>query len=1284
VLGLSNRRRRFAFVIAILIGVPLAAVVAVALFDVAIDASRWRDMAAQRAAAALGRPVVLDGAFELRLGREPGFRIGHVQILNPPGFTGREFLAIGELRAHVDLLGALRGRLRLRHIEASDVDLWLERAADGRGNWTSTVQGDATVSQAGIDIDQVTLQRMGVRYHDARSATHRVIELDQLSATIGRDTPLRLAARGRMEPLLPSLSLRVEGGPLRLLLEDVEPWPFTLDLKTQGARLHASGALAAGQRTAGFRFDAHADDPAPIERLLGAKLPHLGRAALHGTVSVEADAVRVTELHGWLGESEVSGQLALAFGGVRPRLSGALSAAALDLRPWIAAQTDAQVRGADGDAAAQQTLPLRDLSAVDVEVDLKVERWFGPSVDIRDASFELRADRQGVRVPMGATLAGIPFVGVLELDTAAPIPTFELQLGANNAVIGELAQSLGYANGIEGRFGRFDLRIGGRGETLELLARDLELSLAAAAAQLRFGNAAGGRPIAVSLDKLELAVRRGDRLRGQARGTLLGERASLTFLGGSVDSMLREQVMPFELQMALAQARLRVDGTLPLHGATRETALRFDLQAHRAGDLARWLPVAPESDLAVSLRGQMRMADEGWSLDAATLQLGRSELTIAARRTLVEGRSILMATVRSPLIDVQQLSTLRAGSDGRSRRGAPIFPAAFYFVDADVDLSLQHVLFGRTDLADVAFVARTRDARLWPTSVTGKVAGAPFTASVELDLHGERPMASLDLSTGAIDLGGLLRGLGVAEDIDGIAQAVHLKLVGRGNTLHGLADHSDLDVRVRGGSITVLGAAQRPLADIRIDEARIGAMAGEPVRLRLDGALDQMPVRIDLKSGTFGDFARDATRVPFALAAQAAGARLTLDGDVTLPLGRGGQLSFEMSGERLDTLSDLARVELPAWGPWSFRGPIRMTPAGYELQGLQVAVGRSRLSGSGKLDLSGPRPYLEVQVAAPSIQIDDFPPPQRLTESPAQPGDGGDLRGAASRFAGRTDKLLGAAFLRRLDASIDVKAKEVLSGSDRLADGALHLELRNGRLKLDPVVVNLPGGALRLSISYDLKESEVDFAAAAYVERFDYGIIARRLNRADDLRGLFSLNLEIAGTAPSLDTIMRNANGRMDFAVWPTELRSGMFNLWSANLVLTLLPLIDPGAKSQVNCIVGRFDLRDGDLADDKIMIDTSTVRIRGTGNANLATEKLAFVFRPRAKGIGLLRLQTPLRVGGTLTDQRFYFTQADVLESVLRLIASPVLLPIEWLTRGPMPRDGSDVCMDPLRALAR
>jgi len=1287
------RRRPVALTIAALIGVPLGVVLiaiglaaAVALSGRSIDASRWRDAAAERASAALGRPVILQGAFELepRLGRELGLRIGSLRILNPPGFAGQEFLAIGELRARVDLFEALRGRLRSSSIEARDVGLWLERGADGRGNWTRTLQRDAQAPQAGIDLARVVLHGLDIHYHDARSATRRFVRLDELSGGAGRDQPLRLAARGQLEPRL-AYSLSIEGGPLRLLQDDAEAWPFTLDLKTRGARLHARGALDARQRTARIQVEADAEDLAPIERLLGSALPPFGNAAVHGTVSVESDSVRVSSLHGWLGGSEFSGELALAFGGARPRLTGALRAAALDLRPLLAAQPPAQ--GFENSAPEPKALPLRDLAAFDAEVDLKVERWLGLDVDIRDASFAWLADAKGLRVPMRATIAGVAFAGGLELDTSAPMPTLAFQLGANDAVLGDLAQGLGLAGDAEGTVGRLGLRMDGRGETLASLARDLELSLALAAARLSFGGAAGAGRIAVSLDSLDLAARRGERLRGHARGTLQGQRARLRFRGGTVPDMLRERVLPLELDLALAQATLKIEGTLALAESTRDTALRFDFQAERAGDLAGWLGVSPQASLPVALRGQVRLSDEAWMLDRTTIDLGRSQLTVEARSTFVDGRSGIAASVRSPLIDAQELSTLRAASvDSRAgaRSDAPPLPAAIDLPDADIDFKLQRLRLGRTDLEDLAFVARTRDGRLLPLSATGKVAGAPFTASAELDLQAQPPMANLDLSAGAVDIGALLRGLGVAEDIEGQAQTLRLNVRGRGSSLGEWVGHSAIDARVYGGSLTVLGAAQRAVAEIRVDAARIGAMAGEPVRARLIGEIDQTPVSIEVTSGTLADFANDASRVPFALAARAAGAQLTLDGEVTLPLGSGGQLSFEMRGERLDSLSGLARVELPAWGPWSFSGPIRMTPTGYELQGLHVGVGRSRLSGTGKLDLSGPRPYLEVQVAAPSIQLDDFPMPERLIEPPAPTGDGRGLRGGASRMAARTDKLLSAAFLRRIDATVDVTAKEVLSGEDRLADGALRVELEGGRLHLDPVVVNLPGGAVRLSLAYDLKDTEVEFAVAAYIERFDYGIIARRMGRANDLRGLFSLNVELAGTAPSLDTIMRSASGRVDFAVWPTELRSGVFNLWSANLVLQLLPLIDPRVRPEVNCIFGRFDLEEGNLNDDEIVIDTTAVRIRGTGHANLSTEELEFVFRPRAKGFGLFRLQTPLRVTGTLYDQRFGFERSDVVESVLRLIASPILLPIEWLTLGPLPRDGADVCTDPLRAMAR
>jgi hypothetical protein len=42
------------------------------------------------------------------------------------------------------------------------------------------------------------------------------------------------------------------------------------------------------------------------------------------------------------------------------------------------------------------------------------------------------------------------------------------------------------------------------------------------------------------------------------------------------------------------------------------------------------------------------------------------------------------------------------------------------------------------------------------------------------------------------------------------------------------------------------------------------------------------------------------------------------------------------------------------------------------------------------------------------------------------------------------------------------------------------------------------------------------------------------------------------------------------------------------------------------------------------------------------------------------------------------------VLATIARFIGSAVVVPFQWLTEGPLPRDGADVCTDPLRAPLR
>jgi uncharacterized protein involved in outer membrane biogenesis len=126
-----RRTRRVLAGLAILVGVPLAVLVVAFAAKVTIDASRWRDALAQKATDALSRPVALRGAVQLTLGHELVLRIGELRVLNPPGFDAKEFLSVGDARVRIGWLDALRGQARLRGIEASEIGVWLERAASG-------------------------------------------------------------------------------------------------------------------------------------------------------------------------------------------------------------------------------------------------------------------------------------------------------------------------------------------------------------------------------------------------------------------------------------------------------------------------------------------------------------------------------------------------------------------------------------------------------------------------------------------------------------------------------------------------------------------------------------------------------------------------------------------------------------------------------------------------------------------------------------------------------------------------------------------------------------------------------------------------------------------------------------------------------------------------------------------------------------------------------------------------------------------------------------------------
>ena len=1300
-------------------------VAVVSVLGISISAGPWRASIAQAASQALGRPVTLEGPLTLIPTLRPTLKVGGVRIANPPGFSAPQFASLGQARLRLELLPLLRNEIRVGKVEAEDVRVRLEEAADGRLNWnfgspSSTPAAPQPVASAAPPvrieaIASVEFRNINVEY--VSGGRSRYFALDEMVGEAPFGQPAVLTLRGAVEKSFP-YTVRIDGGPLAGLNASDKPWPLKLHLEFAGTALEINGSIKdpLGTPAVDVTFGLGTQDLAQLERLLQTTFPPVGATGLSGRVQWDRGRLRISELNGVMGESAVHGELGLDLTGKQPRVSGDLTLPVLDLEPLLRAEAQParpQARGPPSNESltgqleetrksaarsvteAKETLAeverqsysLKELGLLDIDLALKIEKWKGLPGDVRDSQLRLVLLEGRLKAPVQTSVADVPLTGNVEVDTTAQVPDFVLSLGTERSKLGRLAQVFTGVRGVEGELGRFALRLKGRGDNLGAIVRTLDVQVGLAQARLSYGNVEGGKPVEFRLDALDVAIPAGGKLNGRARGSLLGEPFSGSFKGGDLTALVHELRWPLQLEANASGATFRLDGMLAAAEAGRGTDLRFELEAARAGDVARWLGLARDASGRVAIEGQVRVGSDEWRLSPFSIRLGNTTMNAELALVSLSRQPVLEARLTVDNFDLEELEHMLPPSDPKASAtpsiDLPILPHGISLFDADIDVQLKRVTMRPAPLSDVSFSGRIRDGHMWPSPFSATVAGATFSGAAALDLRGEVPEASLWVAAENVDIGALLQRMKVVSDLESRAQLVRAELVGRGSRLGEMLERSSLLAEVESGQLTLRDPNRTLQLPIKVAKGLARAAPGKPIMLDLDGAIDATAVTIRIASGALPDFLKTSSSVPFSMTAEAAGTQLQLTGKVALPITqREMRLELSAHGERFDSLNQLAHVELPPWGPWELGGKFEAAGSGYEVPDLSLRVGDSRLNGRGSLATTDKRPRLEIDLKAPRVQLDDFKLGSwsmvEKEKKPSKPLTVEEMRAKAKEAAAQGQKLLSPEVMRALDAYLNVAVEEVLSGQDKLGSGGLKAQLADGKFLLDPAEVNIPGGSARIAFSYLPTERDVAVTADMWVDRFDYGILARRINPRTDLKGRFSLRVDLDARAPTLDALMQHANGRIDFAVWPENLRAGIFDLWAVNLFVALIPNVDPSTESKVNCAVGRFHIRDGKLGQDEILLDTSRMRVSGEGRVDFGTEVLAFRLAPRAKTPQFFSLATPVGVSGTLTNFKIGVAGSDVMDTIGRLLTSIFVVPWQKLTQPNLPRDGADVCADP------
>jgi uncharacterized protein involved in outer membrane biogenesis len=565
-----------------------------------------------------------------------------------------------------------------------------------------------------------------------------------------------------------------------------------------------------------------------------------------------------------------------------------------------------------------------------------------------------------------------------------------------------------------------------------------------------------------------------------------------------------------------------------------------------------------------------------------------------------------------------------------------------------------------------------------------RVGNSDLQGSFDLDLTGDIPTMTIDLTADALHLADF--DVGDWSPTDGDREPETKSIAGTASAedaVRSMVPLFDTDLLKR---FTV----QLSLAVRKVESSTRELGAGS-ARVRLQGGVITLdPLRMELPQGPLEfSMVLDPASAPEtpALALLPLSASATV-ADTTFRFDRvdGGQspradgkpiLRYRVGaeGENLASFDSFAGVSLPPVGPYALSTLVTVRDTRLALRELDIRVGDSDLTGDMFLDISGERPRTEMRFATEVLQLNDFIFEDWSMVDPATeaPKDEKQAEHAVDRE--QVNALLSRDAMTLIDAVFALDVASVRLGEEALGSGSLAVTLEDGRLDVKPVQLNIPGGALDMSLAIAPAENDMFASVRAEIDRFDYGVLARRTKPDTDMGGHISLDTSIESRADKPEDLMRNANGHMLFGIWPDAIEADVFELWTVNLLLAIMPTVDEGPRSKVNCVVAGLEFHDGVATQTALFMDTTNMQVGGTVKADFKTEAIEVYVAPQAKEAQFFSAATPVQVDGSFADFGIGAAPGALLGTVVRILTSVVTVPVQRMFQEKVPEDGETAC---------
>jgi uncharacterized protein involved in outer membrane biogenesis len=356
-------------------------------------------------------------------------------------------------------------------------------------------------------------------------------------------------------------------------------------------------------------------------------------------------------------------------------------------------------------------------------------------------------------------------------------------------------------------------------------------------------------------------------------------------------------------------------------------------------------------------------------------------------------------------------------------------------------------------------------------------------------------------------------------------------------------------------------------------------------------------------------------------------------------------LQFEATGRDMKDLYFLTGLGLPETGQYHLDGRFDRQDHHLEFNDLQARSGQSDMHGKIVVETQegGAPSHTHAELRSKLLRMSDLGA-QAAGRAPAPDNKGRLLPDTPLRLQGA----------RHSVAEFEFHADTLEMGHTPVRDFATKVKINLGTIEVAPLSGTVRDGKIsggaKVDVSEDVPRADVDLRVA------HMKLLTASAGKPAPVEGPLQGRISLQGKGKSLHDLASNASGTVTAVLPHGAMRSSLAEL--AGFDLRGLGLMAAGSKDDtaIRCGVASFDVKDGTLTSQRLLLDTDPVLITGEGTIDLDSESLdlQLVGHPKHPR---LRVRAPLLVRGTLRRPSFSIEAKKPMAQAGGAIALGVLL---------------------------